>query len=184
MCPSETTDGELIQRAARRDHAAFDALYRRHSDRVFGLALSRLRDRGRAEEAMQDTFAAIWRSASTYRPDRGSGASWLYTVARNIVIDRARANARVESPSEPEDVADAAPGPARDAEESWLRRHVHEAVERLPEQERILVELAYWHGLSQSEIADRLSVPLGTVKTRTRAALSRLADSLERDQLL
>jgi len=184
MCPSESTDGELIQRTARRDHAAFDTLYRRHSDRVFGLALSKLRDRGRAEDAMQDTFAAIWRSASTYRPERGPGASWLYTVARNVVIDRARANMRAETPAEPDDVADDAPGPESNTETSWLSAHVHQAVEGLPEQERILIELAYWHGLSQSEIAERLGVPLGTVKTRTRAALGRLADRLERDQLL
>ena len=183
ICPSES-DGELIQRTARNDHDAFEVLYRRHSSAVLGLALRRLRDRGRAEDAMQDTFAAIWRSASTFRPERGSGTSWLYTVARNVVIDRARGNNRVELATDPPETADAAPGPAQRAESSWLTGQVHRAVAELPEQESVLIELAYWHGLSQSEIADRLGLPLGTVKTRTRSALARLADSLEREQLL
>jgi RNA polymerase sigma-70 factor, ECF subfamily len=180
-CPS-VSDGELIERAARRDHEAFDALYRRHSRRVFGLALRRLNDRGRAEDAMQDAFAAIWRSAASYRRERGSGTSWLYTVARNAVIDQARS--RAVSVAAPVEVEDDGPGPARLAEADWVKRRVHRAVRELPEREATLIELAYWQGLSQSEIAAKLDLPLGTVKTWTRAALTRLADDLEREQLL
>jgi RNA polymerase sigma-70 factor (ECF subfamily) len=180
---ASASDGELIERSARRDHAAFAALYERHARRVFGLALRRLHDRGRAEDATQDTFAAIWRSAGSYRRERGSGTSWLYTVARNAVIDHARSRA-VAVIAAPREVEDDGPGPERLAEGAWVRQRVHHAVSRLPEKEATLIELAYWHGLSQSEIAAKLDLPLGTVKTRTRAALARLADSLEDDQLL
>jgi RNA polymerase sigma-70 factor (ECF subfamily) len=179
---ASASDGELIERAARNDHQAFDTLYQRHAKRVFGLALRRLNDRGRAEDAMQDTFAAIWRSAGSYRRERGSGTSWLYTVARNAVIDQARS--RAAPVASERDVEDDGPGPERLAEAAWVKNRVHRAVKRLPEKEATLIELAYWHGLSQSEIAARLDLPLGTVKTRTRSALARLADSLEGEQLI
>jgi RNA polymerase sigma-70 factor (ECF subfamily) len=138
----QCNDGELLQRIAGGDREAFDVIYRRFVRPVFALALRRLGDRGRAEDATQDAFASVWRSASSYRAERGPGAPWLYAVARNAIVDRARA-------------------------------------QELPEQERPLLELAYWSGLSQSEIADFLNIPLGTVKTRTRSALGRLADALE-----
>ena len=84
------TDGDLIRRVARRDANAFEALYHRFARPVFGLALRRLGDRMRAEDAVQETFAAVWRSARTYKPDRGAGAPWLYAVARNAIDDRSR----------------------------------------------------------------------------------------------
>src|SRR5581483_7101988 len=93
-----STDGELIQRAADGDRSAFELLYRRYARPVFGLALRRLGDRGRAEDAVQETFASIWRSAGSYRPDRGPGAPWLYAVARNAIVDRARS--RTDTPAE------------------------------------------------------------------------------------
>src|ERR671939_1333754 len=172
-----TTDGEVIQRAAGGDRSAFEQLYERYARPVFGLALRRLGDRGRAEDAVQETFAAIWRSARSYRPERGPGAPWLYAVARNAIVDRTRV--RWEPAAEPVDEPSSEPGPAERAEEGWLSWRVHGALEQLPEHERSLIELAYWGGLSQSEIAQFLGIPLGTVKTRTRAALARLADELE-----
>lgn len=174
-----TTDGELIQRAATGDQTAFEDLYKRYARSVFGLALRRLGDRGRAEDAVQETFASIWRSASSYRPERGPGAPWLYAVARNAIIDRTRA--RTETPAEIPDEPSADPTPLDRAEQSWVAWRVHRALEELPEREREVIALAYWSGLSQSEVAEFLGVPLGTVKTRTRAALSHLADLLEGD---
>src|SRR3954467_5780380 len=85
-----TTDGDLIARVGEGDSGAFEVLYRRYSRPVFALALRRLGDRGRAEDAVQETFASIWRSAGSYRRDRGPGAPWLYAVARNAIVDRAR----------------------------------------------------------------------------------------------
>src|SRR3954466_4884288 len=97
------TDADLIQRAGDGDRTAFEALYRRFARPVFGLALRRLGDRMRAEDAVQETFAAIWRSARTYRSDRGPGAPWLYAVARNAIVDRARH--KTDTPGEIPDLA-------------------------------------------------------------------------------
>jgi RNA polymerase sigma-70 factor (ECF subfamily) len=176
MLPVSTTDGELIQRAAGGDRSAFELLYQRYSRPVFGLALRRLGDRGRAEDAVQETFASIWRSAGTYRPDRGPGAPWLYAVARNAIVDRARN--RTEIPADIPDEPAHEAGPPELAEQGGVSWRVHRALEELNEREREVISLAYWSGLSQSEVAEFLGIPLGTVKTRTRAALARLAEIL------
>lgn len=170
------SDGELIERIAADDHDAFAELYGRYARAVLGLALRRLGDRGRAEDAVQDTFASVWRSARRYDSSRGTAAAWLYTIARNAVVDTFR-----RSPEPPADVPDASsaePGPADRAEAAWDAWRVHRALESLPATERQVIELAYWSGLSQSEVAQFLGIPLGTVKTRTRSALARLADEI------
>ena len=93
--PSErVTDADLLGRIAARDRSAFEALYQRYARPLFGLALRMLGDRGRAEDAVQEAFTSVWRSASNYRPERGPAAPWLYAVARNAIVDRARARAR------------------------------------------------------------------------------------------
>jgi RNA polymerase sigma-70 factor (ECF subfamily) len=171
------TDADLIQRAGDGDRTAFEALYRRYARPVFGLALRRLGDRGRAEDAVQETFASVWRSARTYRPERGPGAPWLYAVARNAIVDRSRT--RTDATGDVPDRASDEPDPAERTEQSWVAWRVHRALEELPEREREVIALAYWSGLSQSEVAEFLGIPLGTVKTRTRAALQRLADVLD-----
>jgi len=176
---NDLSDGELISRTADGDRGAFDVLYRRYSRPVFGLALRRLGDRGRAEDAVQETFASIWRAARSYRPERGPGAPWLYAVARNAITDRGRA--RYEAPAEIPDSPSPDAGPAERAESGWTAWRVHRALEELNTNERSVIELAYWSGLSQSEIAEFLNIPLGTVKTRTRAALARLAVLLEEE---
>jgi RNA polymerase sigma-70 factor, ECF subfamily len=173
----ESTDGELIVRAGDGDHGAFEILYQRYARPVFGLALRRLGDRGRAEDAVQETFASIWRAARSYRPERGPGAPWLYAVARNAITDRGRA--RTEPPAEVPEEAAAEAGPPERAEAAWTAWRIHRALEELSQNERTVIELAYWSGLSQSEISEYLGIPLGTVKTRTRAALAHLADVLE-----
>jgi len=175
------TDADLIVRTGDGDRDAFEQLYKRYARPVFGLALRRLGDRFRAEDAVQETFTSVWRSARTYRPERGAGGTWLYAVARNAIADRARA--RQEPAADPPDVPSTEAGPPEQAEDSWVSWRVHRAVAELPDQERVLVELAYWSGLSQSEVAEYVGIPLGTVKTRTRAALARLADVLEGDLL-
>ena len=171
------SDGDLIRRVAKRDANAFETLYHRFSRPVFGLALRRLGDRMRAEDAVQETFAAVWRSARTYKPERGAGAPWLYAVARNAIVDRSRN--RSEPPAEVPDTPSLEIGPDERAERSYVSWRVHRALESLTENEREVIELAYYGGLSQSEVANFLGIPLGTVKTRTRAGLGRLADLLE-----
>ena len=176
------SDGGLIVRTAQGDCEAFEELHRRFARPMFGFALRRLANRDRAEDATQETFAAIWRSARTYRPERGPGAPWLYTVARNAIVNQVRLG--VESIAEVPDAPADDPGPAQDVESAWLSAHVYRAVETLPEHERAVIELAYWGGLSQSEVASSMNIPIGTVKTRTRKALARLAVVLEHDDLL
>jgi RNA polymerase sigma-70 factor, ECF subfamily len=174
---SDATDAELLTRVADRDRDAFELLYQRYVRSIFGLALRRLRDRQRAEDAVQETFAAIWRSARSYKPERGPAAPWLYAIARNAIIDRFRTH--VDTSGDVPEIVAAEAGPADRAEASFVSWRVHRALEELPEREREVVELAYWSGMSQSEVAEYLHIPLGTVKTRTRSALSRLADVLE-----
>ncbi len=147
------TDGDLLQRIADGDSS-------------------------RAEDAVQETFAAIWRSAGSYRPERGPGAPWLYAVARNAIVDRARVRGEATFADPPEAVAPDA-GPEDQAQSTYVAWRVHRAVQDLPEHEQEVLQLAYWGGLSQSEVARLLDIPLGTVKTRTRSGLARLADLLE-----
>jgi RNA polymerase sigma-70 factor (ECF subfamily) len=177
LAEMDTTDATLLQQIASGNRGAFETLYGRYARSIFGLALRRLGDRGQAEDAVQETFASIWRAAKSYRPERGPGAPWLYAVARNAISDRGRA--RPEPTAERREEAATDPGPPDVAEHDWVSWRVHRALAELPDRERSVVELAYWSELSQSEIADFLNVPLGTVKTRTRSALMRLADLLE-----
>ncbi len=171
------TDDELLALVADGDHRAFEELHRRYARSVLGIALRRIGDRGRAEDVTQDTFASVWRSAARFDPARGKATSWLFTVARNAIVDglRRRPEATVDNPPE---LPATDPRPDEAAESEWVSWRVHRALETLPSEERSLVELAYWSGLSQSEIAARVGIPLGTVKTRTRSALRRLADEL------
>jgi RNA polymerase sigma-70 factor (ECF subfamily) len=176
------SDAQLLARVGERDREAFEILYGRYVRPVFGLALRRLGDRGHAEDAVQEAFAAIWRSASTYRPERGAAGGWLYTVARNAIVDRLRRNGPAADAELPE-LASPDPGPAKKAEESDVAWRVHRALEELQPREREVIELAYWSGMSQSEVARYLHLPLGTVKTRTRSGLARLASVLEGELL-
>jgi RNA polymerase sigma-70 factor (ECF subfamily) len=178
----DTTDAELLARVGEGDREAFELLYRRYVRPLFGLALRRLGDRGHAEDAVQEAFAAIWRSASTYRPERGAAGGWLYTVARNAIVDRLRRNGLATDAELPELVANE-PGPPEKAEDAYVSVRVHRALEELQPREREVIELAYWSGMSQSEVADYLGLPLGTVKTRTRSGLARLASLLEGEEL-
>ncbi len=174
----EVTDGTLIERIAQREREAFEELYRRYARSVLGLALRRIGDRGRAEDSVQDVFTAVWRSAPSYDRRRGPGGAWLYTIAHNAIVDAQRRR-RAPTLADPPEVVSTDRTPDEQAEASWDAWRVHRALETLPETERSVIDLAYFSGLSQSEIAGFLHVPLGTVKTRTRSGLARLADALE-----
>jgi RNA polymerase sigma-70 factor (ECF subfamily) len=175
----DPSDAALLVRVGSADRDAFEVLYHRYARSIFGLALRRLRDRAQAEEVTQEAFAAVWRSAQSYLPERGSAGGWLYTVARNAVLDRLRRNARAATTAELPELASTEDGPDEQAEQAYTAWRVHRALEELKPDERKVIELAYWSGLSQSEVADFLGQPLGTVKTRTRSALARLAVVLE-----
>src|SRR3954469_5048556 len=142
-----TTDGDLILRIGTGDRAAFEDLYRRYARSVFGLALRRLGDRGRAEDAVQETFTSIWRSAPSYKPERGPGGPWLFAVARNAIVARGRV--RSEPPVEtPTDAPEPGVGPPERAESGWVSWRVHRALEELPQRERTGGGVGDWGGLS------------------------------------
>ena len=182
MPTEETSDEELLTRVGEQDRAAFELLYERYVRSVFGLALRRLRDRGHAEDAVQEVFTAVWRSAASYRPERGPAGGWLYTVARNAIVDRLRRRGPATDSELPE-LASLEGGPEQRAEDSYTAWQVHRALEELQPKEREVIELAYWSEMSQSEVAEFLGLPLGTVKTRTRSGLARLATVLEGELL-
>jgi RNA polymerase sigma-70 factor, ECF subfamily len=179
---ADPSDAELLARVGEHDREAFEVLYHRYVRSVFGLALRRLHDRGQAEDAVQDAFTAVWRSTASYHPERGAAGGWLYTVARNAIVDRLRRRGPATESELPE-LRSADRGPhelAEDADTAW---RIHRALEELQPREREVIELAYWSGMSQSEVSDYLALPLGTVKTRTRSALARLATVLEGEVL-
>ncbi len=175
---SRASDEELLQRVAGdMDEAAFETLYSRYSRAVFAVVQRRLRDHAATEDVVQEAFASVWRAARGYRRERGPAAGWLFAIARNAAADAARARPLV-TVGEPPDQPDPAAGPDAEVAAELEAFTVHAAVDSLPEREREVIELAYWGGLSQSEVAERLSLPLGTVKTRTRSGLARMAERL------
>ena len=171
-------DVDLIQRVAGGDEEAFLALYDRHASRVYGLTLHILHDPMLAEEATQDTFLKIWSRARQYLSERGSFLPWLLTIARRISLDRLRLEARrprLSDSGNPDDIGYAIPDVDSLTDESrW--RSLYFAVQELPSDQRQVIDLAYYQGLSQSEIAEVLGWPLGTVKTRIRSAMEKLRE--------
>ena len=138
------------------------------------MALRQLGDYGRAEDATQETFAAVWRSAKSYRAERGSASAWLYAVARHAIIDRARQRVEPVGGDSRDRLRRGGPGGAGRVDVALLAR-ARRRSSGCPSASDVVLELAYWSGLSQTEVASYLDVPLGTVKTRTRAGLARLA---------
>ena len=181
VIPESTTDEDLLERVARdRDQSAFEVLYQRYSRAIYSLVLRILRDRHTGEDVAQEAFAAVWRAAAGYHRGRGGAAGWMFAIARNAAIDASRARVPLvvgELPDRP----DTAPLPDAQAISDMEAFRVHVAVDSLPDREREVIELAYFSGLAQSEIAEQLELPLGTVKTRTRSALQRMAPMLREE---
>jgi RNA polymerase sigma-70 factor (ECF subfamily) len=171
-------DIRLIERIVARDQAAVGELYDRHFRLLFGLILRIIRDRSEAEEILQEVFVLVWTRAETYNVSIGPPAAWLVRVARNRAIDRLRANnvrlRAIESAPEPEP----AESPESRASLSEQQRAVADALESLPPDQRVLIEQAYFLGLTQSELAERFKLPLGTVKTRIRTGMLALRERL------
>lgn len=180
-----TPDPILLTRMAAGDDRALADLYDRHGRLVYSLAYALLGDREDAEEVAADTFLQAWRSAGRFDPKRGSVAAWLATIARSRALDRLRTHgrrsqalerARSSGVTAPEHAS--ADTPDRIADRLRVEDRVRHALSNLSETQRRVIELAYFGGLTQSEIAAELSEPLGTVKTRTRAAMDKLRQAL------
>lgn len=169
-------DNELVACVARGEEHAFLTLYDRYASRVYALTLRILGDPMLAEEATQDTFLKLWSRARLYLHERGSLLLWLLTIARRTALDRLRMEARrpaLSDSNDPEELWQVIPDLNTIPEEArW--RSLYFAVQSLNPDHRQVIELAYYQGLSQSEIAEVLGWPLGTVKTRVRAAMEHL----------
>lgn len=169
------SDERLLERMGSGNDDALAELYDRYGRLAFGLARRILGSESLAEDAVQEGFLAVWRGASGFSPERGAARAWLLTLVHRRAVDMVRKSAR--RPEWPTDIVPEA-GPADDAaDEAALleeRRRVQTALGRLSPDDRRLLELAYYGGLTQSELAERLEVPLGTIKSRTSSALSRL----------
>ncbi len=178
-------DAELVARLASGDAEALRDAYERHGAIVFGAAVQLLGDHQLAEECTQDVFMTLWREAGKFDASRGTRLStWLYAVARNraITLDRRR-RARPAMPVADVPMVDAAPDPADLVLRADEQERLVAALAELPGEQLEVVKLAYFEGLTQDAIADRLDVPLGTVKGRARLALDRLRRSLDRQPL-
>lgn len=171
-----TNAGNLIQHMANGDQQAFLALYDCYAARVHAVTLHILGDSALAEEATQDTFMKLWKRAQSYRPERGSFLNWLLTIARRTALDRVRLERRrplLSTSSDPEEIWSSLRDEGVDADEArW--RSLRFALRALSHTQQLVLELAYYQGLTQSEIAAQLGWPLGTVKTRLRGAMQAL----------
>jgi RNA polymerase sigma-70 factor, ECF subfamily len=176
------SDETLMLRAQRDDARAFEVLYDRHWSAVFWLAMRILDDRGLAADVTQETFIALWLNRERYRPDRGRLRWWLQSIVRNRAIDRRRSNRGNVPGSPPPFELTVAPD---STEEEVLaadeRRELGVLVAHLPSEQRAVIELAFYTGLTHAEITERLGIPLGTIKSRIRTGLDRLRLALPPD---
>jgi RNA polymerase sigma-70 factor, ECF subfamily len=181
----ELGDADLIGRAAEGDARALEVLYDRYSRVVFSFALKTLRDRQAAEELLQEVFFRVWQQGRAFRESRGSFVSWLLSITHNMAIDEVRRRRRRPQKAdseEPETILAAVADTGSDVEdEVWLgtlRETIATAMDQLPAAQREAIELAYYQGLTQREIAEALGEPLGTIKTRMRLGMLKLREAL------
>jgi RNA polymerase sigma-70 factor, ECF subfamily len=185
--PPSLTDGDLVAQAANGEQQAIAALYDRYGGVLYAVAYRVVGQRADAEDVVIEAFTQAWREASRFEASRGSVAAWLTMIARSRALDLVRARARraritataAEEQSQGVPAMGTWPASPSDSYEIGERRHrIQSALEALSPPQRQAIELAYFEGLSQSEIAERLDQPLGTVKTRVRLGMQKLRESL------
>ena len=173
------SDEAVVALVARGDEIALGELYDRYGGPAYSLARRVLRDRSLAEDAVQEAFLVIWRGADRFLPERAKAASWIMTIVHRRAVDLVRHEQRRRTDSLPDEL----PATSAPADEAvWLRlerESVQNALRELPDQQRETLELAYYGGFTQSELADRLGRPLGTIKSQMHAALTTLRRVLE-----
>jgi len=170
----------LEQVASRRDPTAFRALYELYAPRIKSYMLRQGADAATAEELAQETLLAVWRKAQLYAPEKGNATTWIFTIARNLRIDRIRKERIWQPlPEGHEEQASEEAGPEDIASQNEHRDRIQEALGALPEDQQEVVTLSYIEGLSHSEIAERLDLPLGTVKSRMRLAYRKIKEAVE-----
>ena len=169
-------DASLMARIAGGDRGAFGELYDRHSPRIFGLLLRRLRNRSEAEDVLQDTFAQIWSRAGQYDPQRGEATAWMVRIALSRAVDHIRRRPRSVDPAALDPGAISADAESVDRAE--MAGHAGRALSRLPEIQRELIRLSFFEGWTHEQIARERTLPLGTVKTHIRRGMQQLRDLL------
>jgi RNA polymerase sigma factor (sigma-70 family) len=172
-----------MARIAGGDRAALQLVYRDTSAKLFGVCLRILRDNGEAEDVLQDVYMTVWRRAGTFDPDRASPITWLVAIARNRSIDRLRASAKLRRMRPIDDaleIRDAAPGALAQVELSEEHRRLMDCLGELEPRHAVAIRSAFLDGATYEELAERVSVPLGTMKSWIRRSLMRLRDCLER----
>lgn len=176
---AQLSDEALLGAVARSDEAALAELYDRFGRMAYGLALRVLRDADLAEDAVQDAFLQVWRSAERFQADRAKASTWVLTFVHRRAVDLVRREERRRT--EPEEAAPvpAGPGADEDVERRSKREVVQDALRQLPVDQRQAIELAYYGGYTQSELAERLGEPLGTIKSRMFTGLQRLRALLD-----
>ena len=175
---AQLSDEALLEAVAGSDEEALGELYDRFGRVAYGLALRILRDPTLAEDAVQEAFLQVWRGARDYRPERAKASTWVLTFVHRRAVDLVRREERRRA--DPLDETHEPTGEATD-EEAWLRAQrqvVQEALRKLPPEQREAIELAYYGGFTQSELAEKLGQPLGTIKSRMFAGLKRLRELL------
>ena len=175
------SDEALVALVARGDEDALAELYDRIGRIAYGLALRVLRDERHAEDAVQEAFLQVWRSAATFRAERAKASTWVLTLVHRRAVDLVRREERRQAEPLGEEAAGAV-ATERTEEAAWLRferERIQSALKQLPDVQREALELAYYGGFSQSELAERLGVPLGTIKSRMFAGLARLRELLD-----
>jgi RNA polymerase sigma-70 factor (ECF subfamily) len=173
---SDSTGEGLAERLAARDPRALDEIYARYAGTCFGYLVSTLRDRATAEDVQQQVFLEVWQRAESYDPRRGGLLTWIMTIARSRAIDQQRR--RIPTPVEDPQTSEPT---ASEVDELVDRWHFAALLRQLPGQEALLLRMRFHDGLSQSEIADRTGIPLGTVKMRMVSGLRRLRAFLEEE---
>lgn len=185
MTPQER-DLECLLRLRSRDASGLETLYDAYGAQLYAVVVRIVRSPVEAEDVVQEAWAQVWKSAASYDAGRGTVAAWIMTVARSRALDRYRAaasrNRAVDRAETAMPAPPAGPDPAAHTEQAQLGRHMRAALDALPGEQREVLELAYWGGLSQSEIATQLGKPLGTVKSWTRQGLLRLRELTPRTQ--
>jgi RNA polymerase sigma-70 factor (ECF subfamily) len=177
------SDEALVALVARGDEDALAELYDRVSRVAYGLALRVLRDERHAEDAVQEAFLQVWRSAASFRADRAKASTWILTLVHRRAVDLVRREERRQAdPLTDDSAVGQAPEHEQTEEAAWLRferERVQAALKQLSDVQREALELAYYGGFSQSELAERLGVPLGTIKSRMFGGLARLRELLD-----
>ena len=167
-------DVELVIALARGQQDALGELYDLHGPGMLALGMSLLRDRGEAEELLHDVFLEAWKRAGDYDPARGSVRTWLMLRMRSRCLDRIKSAARSRTATAGDTIERLAGAAPRSADSGVDAKRVHGALAELPEAQRQILELGYFNGLSCSEMAERLEIPIGTVKSRLHAAMKKL----------